>query len=98
MNKTFLSLIIASVTLAACDYHDLGSASLRLQQGMTEAEAIAAIGSPPNRANVTPCGKKSELTCRILIYDGTDAHQLIVYEAAEASVHGVWRVISWNTM
>lgn len=49
-----------------------GQASLRIQQGMTEAQAIAAVGHDPARAEITTCGlaTKGPWTCRILVFGG----------------------------
>jgi len=85
------------MTLAACEGgqwrpDDWRQASLRLQLGMTEEEAITAIGFPPDSAEMRTCGTKTETsgTCRIIAYDGTHDLQII-----EAHVEGVWLVNSW---
>ncbi len=57
-----------------------GQASLRLKAGMTEKEAIAAIGWQPDSAEVRTCGGETERPwqCRILEF-GPLGNQLRVY-------------------
>jgi hypothetical protein len=79
---------------AATSVFDPDAASLRLLQGMTEKEAVAAVGQPPTSANVTVCGgQNSPWNCRMLNFKASDnIHELVVYEAQSA---GKWRVSSW---
>jgi hypothetical protein len=74
---------------------DLGPASLRLEQGMTEPQAIAAVGAQPDRAEVRTCGTTSgnpPWTCRLL-YFSSYPHTLSVFFSE--SVDGTWLTNSW---
>jgi hypothetical protein len=88
------AILLAALVLAACVNATLGPASLRLQQGMTESQAIAAIGSNPNRAEVRTCGSTSgnPWTCRVLYY-GSPPHTLNVYFSQN---DGTWVVNNWS--
>jgi hypothetical protein len=78
---------------------DWRSYTLRLQQGMTEEQAIAAIGYAPNSVNLNFCEADSSSQCRILSYDSTgqvpDWHPLTVWEQSR---NGKWIVIAWRTL
>jgi len=90
------AILLATLVLGACEtLSDWGPASLRLQQGMTESQAIAAIGSGPNRAEVRTCGNSTgnPWTCRVLYY-GSAPHTLSVYFGQ--GVDGAWIVNNWN--
>src|SRR5271165_6891812 len=56
--KTVYILLIATVALSACAARpsDWRPISLRIRQGMTEGQAIAAIGYKPNTTEVVTCG------------------------------------------
>jgi len=98
MFKKTCFLSLAVIVLSGCAvYFNPNAASLRLQQGMTESEAIAAVGQPPTSAEVTVCGaNKSPWNCRILRFKAFDQiHELTVYEAQSA---GAWRVDSWSVL
>jgi hypothetical protein len=73
--------------------------SLRLQQGMTEEQAIAAIGYSPNSVDLNFCGANSSSQCRILSYDSTgqapDWHPLTVWEQSR---NGAWIVFAWRAL
>ncbi len=93
-------MAIAASSACASRPSDWRSVSLRLQQGMNEDQAIAAIGHPPDSAEVVTCGvdRGSAWQCRRLSFNssGADAqHALIVYEA---NYGGVWRVDSWTAL
>jgi hypothetical protein len=73
---------------------DWGPSSLRLSEGMTELEAINAIGYQPNKAELETCGTESSngaWQCRILTY-GTNSSSLVVFE--RSSDEG-WVVNHW---
>jgi hypothetical protein len=100
--KTVYILLIATVVLSACASRpsDWRPFSLRLQEGMTESQAIAAIGYAPNTTEVVTCGgtRGAAWECRMLYFDSSgidQQHPLIVYEANH---NGVWRVDSWNVL
>ncbi len=94
--------LLATVAMSACasrpsDWRPFG---LRLQQGMSESQVIAAIGYAPDRAEVVTCDAErgGAWECRRLSFDSPgfeQHHPLIVYEANQG---GVWRVDSWNTL
>lgn len=95
-------LLIAAAVLSACASRprDWQSFSLRLRQGMSERQAIAAIGYVPDTAEVVACGAErgAAWECRMLTFNsaGDDRqHSLIVYEA---NFNGIWRVDSWNVL
>lgn len=73
--------------------------SLRLQDGMTEEQAIAAIGYSPDSVNLNVCGAPSNSQCRILSYDSTgqglDWHPLTVWESSR---NGKWTIIAWRAL
>jgi hypothetical protein len=107
------SAAIASLLLAACNTtsvtssqpitapsrpQDWGSFSLKLEQGMTEQQAIAAIGYSPDSASVTTCGPRDQPNklwdCRLLKYgDLGTRHDLMIYEE---KIGGAWYVNSWR--
>jgi hypothetical protein len=100
--KTICIVLIATVVLSACASRpsDWRPMSLRLREGMTEDQAIAAIGYKPDTTEVVTCEgtRGAEWECRMLSFgsSGTDRqHPLIVYEANH---QGVWRVDSWNVL
>jgi hypothetical protein len=100
--KTIYSFLVAAVVLGACASRpsDWRPLSLRLKQGMTESQAIAAIGYKPNTIETVTCGgeRGPGWECRLLHFEssGTDSpHPLTVYEAHS---YGVWRVDSWNVL
>jgi hypothetical protein len=104
------AILLATLVLSACatapplkivpaPYRptDWGPASLRLQLGMTEAQALAVIGYEPNRAEVRTCGATSgsgPWTCRVLYY-GSSPHVLSVF-FSQSVVDGSWVVNNWN--
>jgi hypothetical protein len=91
-------LVLAVIALSGCaTFFDPGAASLRLRQGMTESEAIAAVGRPPTSAEVRVCGgSSSPWNCRILTFKAFDQiHELTVFEAKS---DGEWRVDSWSVL
>jgi hypothetical protein len=74
---------------------DWGPSSLRLSEGMTERQAVAAIGYLPSRAEVTTCGGDTvsgEWNCRILTF-GNGQSNLIVFERRDDEI---WIVNSWK--
>lgn len=95
-------LLAATLVLCACasrpsDWRPLGN---RLQQGMSEAQAIAALGFAPSTVEVVSCGgdRGQAWECRMLTFESSGSapqHPLIVYEANQV---GVWRVDSWHTL
>ncbi len=93
--------VIATLALSACASRpsDWQSVTLRLQQGMNEDRAIAAIGHRPDSVEVIACGvdRGAAWECRRLSFtsSGSDPHPLIVYEA---NYGGVWRVDSWSAL
>jgi hypothetical protein len=99
----YASAIIPFILLLAgcdaADLRDIRSASLKLQQGMTEVEAINVVGFPPDSADLGTCGtntKKGAWTCRTLTFNGLgNNHRLMVIEAL---VDKVWRVNSWSVI
>ncbi len=100
--KTLHILLIATAVLSACasrpsDWQPFG---LRLRQGMSESQAIAAIGYAPDTTEVVKCGGEQGAAweCRMLTFNsagGDRQHSLIVYEA---NFNGIWRVDSWNVL
>jgi len=75
--------------------YDWGPFSLRLQEGMTEQEAINAIGYSPNKVEQRTCGSDSvggSWSCRILTY-GDFYGSLTVYEQRSG---GLWVVNGWQ--
>jgi hypothetical protein len=94
-----LLLISGCASLAATDW---GPASRRIQQGMTEQEAIKVIGYAPNRVQMSTCGGLNGIprwSCRILYYDseggiGTN-HPMTIWEANSGG-SGEWRISSWD--
>jgi hypothetical protein len=93
-NSRFLFLVVIVLSGCAARF-DPNAASLRLRQGITENEAIAAVGQPPTSAEVRVCGgQNSPWNCRILEFKAPDQiHEMAVYEAQSA---GEWRVDSWS--
>lgn len=97
--KSFFTIVPLIVLLSGCDdatYRNVKAASLKLQQGMTEAEAISAIGFPPDSAELKTCGtrtKSGSWSCRILTFHSLNNRQELRVE--EALVGDVWRVNSW---
>jgi hypothetical protein len=74
---------------------DWGPFSLRLSEGMTEQQAIKAIGYGPNRAELSTCGADTadgEWNCRIITF-GDQYSNLTIYE--RSSDEG-WIVTSWR--
>jgi hypothetical protein len=72
--------VITGLVLSACASHpsrpkwpsDWGPYTLKLQQGMSEYQAIWAIGFQPSRIELALCGggvSGPHWTCRILIYE-----------------------------
>jgi len=96
IKTVFLAAIVLLGGCATVMGPDLGPASLRLQQGMTETQAIAAIGSKPNRAEVKTCGSTTgnPWTCRVLYY-GSGPHMLSVY-FSQSIGDDSWIVNNWH--
>jgi hypothetical protein len=74
--------------------------SQHLREGMTEDQALAAIGYAPSTTEVVNCGaaQRAAWDCRMLTFDSSrtgQQHALIVYEANH---NGTWRVDSWNVL
>lgn len=97
-----IAAALASTILSACASRpsDWRPLSLHLREGMTESQAIAAIGYPPNTTEVVNCGasRGPAWDCRMLYFDSSavdQQHSLIVYEANHS---GTWRVDSWNIL
>lgn len=100
MNK-LLSLFAVAVTTATCSgcanvpEFSPQQASLALQTGMTEAEAIDAVNRQPTSAEESTCGtgygSEKAWSCRILHFEG-DIHGLVIYES---QWNGTWRVNNW---
>jgi hypothetical protein len=71
-----------------------GQASLHLKAGMTEKEAIAAIGWRPDSAEASTCGGEtgSPWQCRILVFGpfGTQLRVYLDYTNAEHPVVNSW--------
>lgn len=97
--KLIFAIIPSIVLLAGCSpamLRDVKSASLQLQLGMTEKEAITVVGFPPNMAELSTCGEKTKSgawTCRKLTFEGLGNEELSVLEYHEK---GTWRVNSWS--
>jgi hypothetical protein len=75
--------------------YDWGPFSLRLRQGMTEQEAINAIGYLPNKVEQKTCGSNSSggaWSCRILAYSDFRG-SLRVYEQHNGDL---WVVNGWD--
>jgi hypothetical protein len=73
----------------------LGAFSLRLSEGMTEQQAITAVGYQPNRAEQQTCGRASttgEWDCRILTYGDRHSNLVIMERRSDES----WVVNNWN--
>ncbi len=107
-----ISAAVALLVLTACNTTSVTSSqsitassrpfdwrpfSLRLQQGMSEQQAIAAIGYLPDSASVTTCGpreKPKEMwQCRLLKYG--DIHSNYTLTIYEAKIGDAWHVNSW---
>jgi hypothetical protein len=74
---------------------DWGPFSLRLSEGMTEQDAIAAIGYQPNMVESETCGtnsKRGAWDCRVLTY-GNRQNNLTILERRSG---GSWVVNSWS--
>ena len=87
-------MLLVVSTADARNRMDWGPASLRLVPGMTEEEAIKAVGHWPNKAEVKTCGgdtSSGEWTCRILTF-GDSYNSLRIYEQLD----GQWIVDSWS--
>lgn len=98
MRQTFLYSFIICVSIIArseAGYgFDWGPFSLRLAEGMTEQEAINAVGYRPNKVDQTTCGANSAggaWDCRILTF-GDLYGNLMVLERRSGSL---WVVNSW---
>lgn len=99
-SRTLLILSAITVALSACGPVrpiDWRPYSLRLAQGMTERQAISAIGYQPDRAQVTTCaaGTNDAWRCRILSFDSVNLHELTLYES---DISGEWRLSSWSVL
>jgi hypothetical protein len=101
--KVWTAAVVA-LMLAACAVpngrpNDWAPATLNLHTRMTEAEAIAAIGWPPSRAEESTCGagtsENPHWPCRILIYDGRyPGRSLRIYEGKASEQ---WAVNNWTS-
>ena len=99
--KAAYTVLISMAVVCACasrpsDWRDI---SARLREGMTENQAIAAIGYAPNTTELVNCGaaRGTVWECRMLYFgsSASEQHALVVYEA---NYNGVWRVDSWNVL
>jgi len=74
---------------------DWGPSSHRLSEGMTEQQAIGAIGFSPNKDEQTTCGTQAASgpwTCRILTF-GDSYNNLTVFERDDGDQS--WVVNHW---
>ena len=72
-----------------------GPFSLVLSEGMTEQEAINAVGYSPNKAELSTCGSESvggAWNCRILTW-GDRYNYMRVYERRSG---GLWVLNNWS--
>jgi hypothetical protein len=101
MKAVYIFLIsVAVFSACASRPSDWRPFSARLWEGMTENQAIAAIGYAPNTTELVNCeaARGAVWECRMLYFDSSgieQQHALVVYEA---NYNGVWRVDSWNVL
>jgi hypothetical protein len=78
---------------------DWGPSSLRLSEGMTEQEAITAVGYPPNKAEQQTCGTEAASgpwTCRILTFGNSYSNLTVVErDEGDATIGHFWVVNHW---
>src|SRR3974390_156606 len=74
---------------------DWGPSSLQLSEGMTEQQAINAVGYRPSRAELTTCGQDTDAggwECRILTFGDRHANLMVLLRQDGQS----WIVNSWH--
>jgi hypothetical protein len=73
---------------------DWGASSLRLSDGMTEQDAINAIGYQPNKVHLETCGAESAggaWDCRVLTFGDRRNNLTVLERRSDES----WVVNSW---
>lgn len=90
----FLFLLLTGcATAPSGPVWNASQATMRLDVGITEAEAINRIGWAPERAEITSCGPAYERwTCRQLFFGYLGNRLMVILE----NFGGVWRVRSWS--
>lgn len=89
---TILCLIGFPSYAAAMDW---GPFSLRLSEGMTEEQAINAVGYQPNMAELRTCGTasaKGAWQCRVLTFGNQHSNLTILERRSDEA----WLVNSWT--
>jgi hypothetical protein len=99
MRRTFLYSFIICVSIFArseASYgFDWGPFSLRLKEGMTEQQAINAVGYQPNKVEQKTCGQDAvggAWACRVLTFGDVYGNLRILERRAGSS----WVVNSWT--
>ena len=83
------------ITLGGCV--SLNNASRRLEQGMTEDQTKAAVGSAPQSVSLQTCGSKTPEPWQCKSYEYRDIWfgvSLVIHFNQDS---GVWRVHDWHT-
>jgi hypothetical protein len=96
MTRTVQALAALLVVALCAGCAGMGVLSQKLDQGLTEQEVRARIGSPES-VSIETCGSSTPVpwSCKKYKYEGLDG-LLIVYFAQGRD--GTWRVDSWSKL
>jgi hypothetical protein len=90
---TALLILSSRANIVVAQQFDPGALSLKLDQGMTTQQVIAALNYRPNSAEQETCGSStsSPWSCRVWIFtDGTRGLKVLFRNEG-----GAWVVNSW---
>lgn len=93
-----LMLLVGSTvfpnTTAMAQGVDWGLKSALLEEEMTEAQVMRAVGYRPNKVSLETCGSQSQhgsWSCKILMFGGLNQNLKVLFRKAETT----WIVNSW---
>lgn len=99
--RSFVALLLCATFLASCGpgcdpCFSAGTASQRIQKGMTEAQSIEAVGWNPTSTEMSVCGMATRpFPCKTNFF-GYSGNQLVVIYEPDPFARNAFYVNSWQ--
>lgn len=88
-----------TAVLAQCFQLNFAPLGAKLDEEMTEAQVVSALGYAPTAVSLRTCGQKTkggEWSCKIEVFGGDCSGSLTVY--FRKNKEGVWVVNDWDAI